>query len=49
MSIPVNDKYVKSQVSNVEVNNTPFLNAVKELWDTSQDFGQHICTGVSFL
>lgn len=44
MSIPVHDKKIKTQVSKLKLNNTPFLNAAKKFWNTSQDFGQHICS-----
>ena len=49
MSIPVPEKKVKTQVSKLKINDTPFLHAVEKLWDTSQDFGQHMCSRVNSL
>ena len=49
MSIPVDDKEIKTQMSKLKINNTPFLHAVKKLWDISQDFAQYICSRVNFL
>ena len=38
MSIPVHNKKIKTQGSKLEINDTPFLHAVKNC-ETSQDFG----------